>query len=236
MSNTVLLNNVDHKDLRVIAKRGAEYGDGVMFAVTFPSEFRSLQAHYPIVFHKSPDGATFAPIALLGLQDGQNLFLGPEGWHAAYVPLAIERQPFLIGTAGEELMIHIDLDSARVSRTEGEPVFLPHGGTTEFLERMNSVLLAIHQGLQSTPAFIAALLEHGLLESFVFDIELADGSQNRLAGFYTINEERLAELGGSALEQLHKGGHLQAIYMALASLSNLRVLVELRSRLQAGRA
>jgi len=236
MSNTVLLNNIDHKDLRVISKRGVEYGDGVMFAVTFPSEFRSLQAHYPIVFHKSPDGATFAPIALLGLQDGQNLFLGPEGWNAAYVPLAIERQPFLIGTAGEELMIHIDLDSARVSSTEGEPVFLPHGGTTEFLERMNSVLLAIHQGLQSTPAFIAALLEHGLLESFVFDIELADGSQNRLAGFYTINEERLAELGGSALERLHKGGHLQAIYMAVASLSNLRVLVELRSRLQAGRA
>ena len=69
-----------------------------------------------------------------------------------------------------ELMVHIDLDSPRVSRTDGEPLFREHGGTTEFLERMNSVLLAIHEGLDGTPPFVAALLEHELLESFVFDI------------------------------------------------------------------
>ncbi len=34
MSNHVLLNNVDHKDLRVIATRSAEYGDNVMLAAT----------------------------------------------------------------------------------------------------------------------------------------------------------------------------------------------------------
>ena len=91
---------------------------------------------------------------------------------------------------------------------------------------MNSVLLAIHQGLESTPPFMAALLEHDLLESFVLDIELDDGSQNRLAGFYIINEERLASLGGAALEKLSKAGHLQAAYMAIASLSNFRDLIE----------
>ena len=49
----MLLNNVDHKDLRVITTRGAEYGDDVMFALTFPAEFRNIQAHYPIVFRKT---------------------------------------------------------------------------------------------------------------------------------------------------------------------------------------
>ena len=206
MANTVLLNNVDHKDLRVITTRGAEYGDNVMFAVTFPAEFRSLQAHYPIVFRKSPDGTTFQPIALFGLQEGQNLFLRRQGWDATYLPLAIERLPFFIGIADEEMVVHVDLDSPRISTTRGDAVFLTHGGSSEFLERINSVLLAIHQGLESTPAFIAALLEHDLLESFVFDIELANGSRTRLAGFYTINEERLNALGGSALEQLLQGG------------------------------
>jgi hypothetical protein len=234
MTHTVLLNNVDHKDLRIITTRGAEYGDDVMFAVTFPDEFRNLQAHYPIVFRKSPDGTTFEPIALLGLQEGQNLFLDGRGWDANYLPLAIERLPFYIGMSGEELVVHVDLDSARIGTTEGEAVFLPHGGSTGFLERMTSVLLAIHEGLQSTPEFIAALLAHDLLEPFVFDVELADGARSRLSGFYTIDEERLQALGGDVLEQLSRAGHLQAAYMAVASLSQFRALVERLERIDAG--
>jgi hypothetical protein len=232
MTRNVLLNNVDHKDLRVITTRSADYGDNLMYCATFPAEFRSIQAHYPIVFHKTPDGQ-FQPLALFGFQEKQNLFLGRSGWDASYLPLMIERLPFLIGKSGDQMMVHVDLDSARVSRTAGEPVFLTHGGSSDFLERMNSVLLAIHQGLEGTAPFIAALLEHQLLESFVFDVQLADGSQNRLTGFYTIDEERLAGLGGGALEALSRAGHLQAAYMAIASLSNFRALIERQSRLHA---
>jgi hypothetical protein len=230
MTKTVLLNNVDHKDLRVITKRGFEFGDAVMSTITFPAEFRNLQAHYPIVFRKSNDGMSFEPIALFGFQEGENLFLSANGWDAPSVPLLIERQPFLIGNTGGELMMHIDLDSPRVSRTQGEAVFLPHGGNSDFLERMNSVLLSIHQGLQSTPAFISALMEHQLLESFVLDIELNDGSQNRLAGFYTINEDKVSNLNGVVLEQFNRAGYLQAIYMVIASLSNFRDLIERKNR------
>jgi SapC len=226
MTHTVLLNNVDHKDLRIVTERGAGYGDDVMFAVTFPAEFRNLQAHYPVVFRKSPDGTTFEPVALLGLREGQNLFLRGPGWDATYVPLAVDRLPFYIGMADDELVVHVDLDSARIGTTEGEAVFLPHGGSTAFLERMTSVLLAIHQGLQSNPAFIAALLAHDLLEPFVFEVERAGGARVHLAGFYTIDEERLQALGGDALAQLSRAGHLQAAYMAVASLSQLRALVE----------
>jgi hypothetical protein len=233
MSNPVLLNNVDHKNLHVITRRGAGYGDAVMFALTFPAEFRALQAHYPIVFRKAADGVAFEPLALLGFHEGENLFLDGERWDATYVPLAIERQPFLIGVDGDELMVHVDLASPRVASDGGEPVFLAHGGSTEFLERMNSTLLAIHQGLQGTPAFIAALLAFELLESFVLDIELDDGSQNRLAGFYTINEERLAKLDGETLASLHRAGYLQAVYMVIASLSNFRALIERKNRAHA---
>ena len=228
-----LLNNVDHKELRVITRRGAAYGNNVMFALAIPAEFRSLQMHYPIVFRKSDDGASFESIALFGLQEGENLFLDANGWDATDVPLAIERQPFLIGVNGDELLVHVDLDSPRVSRSEGEAVFLTHGGNTEYLERINSVLLALHQGLQSMPSFIAALLEHELIESFVLDIELSDGSEGRLAGLYTINEDKLNALGGAALERLHKNGYLHAIYMQVASMSNFRALIERKNRANA---
>jgi len=234
MPNPVLLNNVDHKDLRIVTARGARYGDNVMLAITFPSEFRKLQAHYPIVFRKGGDGIGFEAVALFGFQEGENLFLGKDGWDAAGLPLTIERQPFLIGINGQELMVNVDLDSPRVSRSDGEAVFLPHGGNSEFLENMNSTLLAIHEGLQSMQAFTAALLEHELLEAFVFDIELDDGSQNRLAGFYTINEERLAALRGDALARLNEAGYLQPVYMALASLAQFRGLIERKNRQHAG--
>jgi hypothetical protein len=234
MNTAVLLNNIDHKDVRVITARAAAYGDDVRFALTFPAEFRNVQACYPIVFHKTADGK-FQSIALFGFQDRENLFLGPNGWDAPYVPLTVERQPFLIGFRDREPLVHIDLASPRVSRTEGEALFRAHGGSTDFLERMSSVLLTIHQGLEAVPAFIDALLQHDLLESFVLDVELNDRSQHRLTGFYTINEERLGKLDTGGLERLHKSGYLQAIYMAIASLSHFRDLIERRNRLNAAR-
>jgi hypothetical protein len=230
MPNTVLLNNVDHKDLRVITQRGAEYGDNVSFALTFPSEFRALQSHYPIVFRKTGDGTSFEAIAVLGFVDGENLFLERGRWDATYIPLTIDRLPFLIGRNGDELMVHVDLDHPRVSRSAGEPVFLQYGGNTEFLEGVTRKLMDIHEGLQSAPAFMSALVSLELLEPFVLDIELDDGSQNRLAGFYTVNEERLAALDGATLERLNRAGYLQAIYMVVASLNNFRDLIDRKNR------
>jgi hypothetical protein len=226
MPRTVLLNNVDHQDLRVITRRGAEYGDGLMFAITFPAEFRQLQAHYPIVFAKTPEGRSFEPVALLGLEPGQNLFLGAQGWDAACVPLAVERLPFYIGTEGDELLVHVDLDSPRISSHEGEALFLPHGGSSPFLERMRSVLLALHEGAQGTPAFIEALLAHELLEPFALEVAREGAEPLRLNHFYTVHEERLRALPGPALESLSRAGHLQAAYMAMASLSQLRGLID----------
>jgi hypothetical protein len=234
MPRTVLLNNVDHQALRVNTQRSAALGDAVMTAVTFTSEFRSLQAHYPVVFRKTREGAPFEPVALLGFQEGENLFLGPAGWDAVTLPLAVERLPFYIGWDGEDPVVHIDVESPRVNTAEGEALFLPHGGSTEFLQRMSSVLLAIHQGLQSTPAFVAALLQHDLLEPFAFEAQGAPGEVLRLEGFYTVHEERLQALEGAALQSLSRAGHLQAAYMALASLAQLRALVERRKRLRAG--
>lgn len=230
MSLPALLNNVDHKDLRVVTAHGAQYGDNVMTALSFPHEFRNLQAHYPIVFFKSEETTGFYSAALLGFQEGENLFLGEGTWDAAYVPLTVARQPFLIGHVDGEMLLHVNLDSPRVSETEGEPVFLEYGGSTDFLEQMSSMLRAIHDGLEQAPAFHAALQEFNLLESFVFDVELLDGTQHRMAGCYTINEDRLRALDGRALEQLSRAGFLEPIYMVIASLSNLRALAERKRR------
>ena len=230
MAQHVLLNNIDHHDLRVITRKSEALGDAVMLAHTFPAEFRELQAHYPIVYQKTADGLSFQAVALLGLQPGQNLFLGPEGWDAAYIPLALQRQPFLIGRDGQGLQVHVDLDSPRLSRSEGEPLFLPQGGTTPYLQQVSAILGAIHEGVQQADDFLRALLANDLLEPFVLQTQDAQGQQQSLSGFYTLHEERLAALAAASLAELHQQGHLQAAYMMLASQSQFRSLIDRQAR------
>ena len=233
MTKHVLLNNVDHKDLKVITTRSAEYGDNKQCAITFSWEFRSIQAHYPIFFSKDAESGDFTAVAMLGFQDRENLFLRDNGWDASYVPLSIKREPFLIGyqesAAGgseREPVIHVDMDSLRISDSEGEAVFLAHGGVSPYLEETNSVLNTIREGYPVHQLFLKELVEHKLLEPFALDIELNDGSQNRLMGFHTINEETLYGLGGDVLADLNGKGFLLPIYMAVASLSNIRDLID----------
>ncbi len=229
MPNVTLLSNVEHKDLRVLTARGAQYGDDVMAVLTFPAEFRNVQTYYPIVFSRSREGV-FTPLALFGFKEKQNLFLreqeGRTTWDAHYVPLMIERQPFYIGQAANGKVIHVDLESPRLSRTEGEPLFREHGGNSEYLEKVGGMLATLERGVAATAPFVAALEEHNLLESFVIDIQLRDGAQHRFAGFHTVQEERLAKLSGDALGKLHEKGYLQAIFMVVASLSHFRDLID----------
>ncbi|MEH6433614.1 SapC family protein [Massilia sp. DD77] len=232
MPNIALLNNVDHKDLRIITANRPGLGDEVAWVTTFAQEFRLLQSDYPIIFRRAEGAVPFEAVALMGFTENENLFLGPEGWDAPAIPLMIARQPFLIGRKGDELMIQVDLDNPRVTRGdgEGEPVFLPHGGNSEYLQRVNAMLSVIHQGMEAEAGFLWALMKHELLETFALDITLDDGSQSRMSGFYTIHEERLAALSPAALHELHQAGHLAPIYYALASLSNFRGLIDRKNR------
>jgi hypothetical protein len=234
MTNHVLLNNVDHKDLKVITKRSAAYGDNVQAAITFFWEFRSIQTDYPIFFRKNGESGEFSAIAVFGFEDKENLFLSDAGWDASYIPLTIRREPFLIGFqqpepgagSGKEPVVHVDMDSPRLSDSEGETLFLAHGGISGHLEQINSILNTINEGYAVHQLFIKELVELDLLEALSLDIELKDGSQNRLMGFYSINEDVLTELDGDVLASLNEKGFLLPIYMALASLSSIRSLID----------
>jgi len=121
----------------------------------------------------------------------------------------------------------VDMSSKRVSLgAEGEAVFLPHGGTTDFTEHANSVLLTLHEGLQATTEFVQTLMAHDLLESFVLDVERPDGTRGELVGFYIIHEDRLAALDADTVALLHQADYLMPIYMAMASLSHFTTLIQ----------
>ncbi len=236
MSQYETLNTEQHRELRIKTAYGASLGDSIMYVMTYPMEFRDIQSCYPILFTKDPNTGGFYAAALLGLEADQNLFLTDDGWDATYVPALVQRQPFLIGTSGEgddrPPVVSLDLDHPRVSRDEGEALFNDDGEPSDFLNQKIALLDQLHRGLQHGDGFIDALLKHELLEQITLDLAFDDGSTQTLQGLYCIAEEQLYQLNGDVLESLNQAGYLQPIFMAVASLSRTRDLIERRNRLR----
>ncbi|WP_114953795.1 SapC family protein [Sphingosinicella terrae] len=234
MSRPELLNNVDHADLRVIIRHAAEFGDAVNQVLVFPTEYEELQREYPIFFRRDEQGE-FRSMVLLGLDRDENLFLGPSGWDARYVPAAQQRGPFTIGIQKGEPMVHVDRDHPRISRDEGEPLFLPHGGNAPYLDHVAALLRLIHQGHEVSGPMFAAFAELSLIRPVAVEIQLDAGEQYVVPDLHTIDEERLARLGGAELDRLHRGGFLRAAFMAASSVANVDRLIALKNRRREGR-
>jgi hypothetical protein len=238
MTQHVLLNSVEHKHIKVNTARSEALGDNLWFCPTFPAEFRPAQTYYPIFFHKDSQTGKFYPITLFGFKDNENLFLNEDGWDAGYIPLAVQRQPFLIGQQrfvedGVEQIqrvIHIDLDNPRVNETTGEALFLEFGGNTDYLDQVADMLETLHHGMSDAELFVDTLLTLDLIESVNIDVQLNDGSKHQMIGFYTISEETLNQLTGEQLASLHQNGYLQAIYMMIASQTRIRDLLNRKNK------
>ena len=187
MSQYEVLNKDKHRQLRIKTGYGAALGDAVMYAMTYPMEFRDIQSCYPILFTKDPNTGGFFAAAVLGFEADQNLFLQDDGWDASYVPAILRRQPFLIATGGdggnENPVVSLDLDHPRVSQDEGEAMFDSNGNPTEFLNQKIALLDKLHHGLQHSSGFVDTLLKHELLEQITLDIAFNDGSKEECAGF-----------------------------------------------------
>lgn len=240
MTNTALLNNIDHQDLKVITGHSAAFGDNINQALIFPTEFGEIQREYPIFFRKDSNG-DYQSVALLGFDKGENLFLAENGWRARYIPAIQRRGPFLIGLRQKQVdgelqtepMIHVDLDHPRVSRTEGESLFLDHGGNSPYLEHIAHILRVIHQGADIAKPMFAAFEEAGLIEPVSVEIKLNDREKYKLTDYHSIGAEKFAQLDGARLELLHKAGFLQAAFLVLSSLGNVHRLIDTKNRKQA---
>lgn len=236
MANHALLLADAHRDLRVRTDAGVAVGDAVMSCVTVPHEFRRVQNEYPILFRRDLERGSFTAHAMFGFESGENLFLDGARWDARYCPLAMAVRPFLIGRGtgeGDPSQVHVDLDSPRVAASagdEGVRVFDEHGRPSPYLENVAGQLGELDAGWRDAADFFAMLDRHGLIEPFTLEVTLDDGSQNNLAGWHIVNEDRLAGLDQTTLGELHAAGHLMPVFMALASLSNFTELIARKNR------
>ncbi|MFN3551513.1 MAG: SapC family protein [Novosphingobium meiothermophilum] len=241
MSTTThaVLDSLNHRNLRVQTRRSAALGDAVMACMVMPAEFRRAQAHYPIVFRRDLESGRLMALALFGFENGENLFLAPHGWDAAWIPLAHAVQPFLIGRSADPAatpQVHIDMASPRVvaSGEEGERLFNDMGQPAALLEQVAQQLGDLDAAYKASGAFFEAMERHGLIEPFTLEVPLPDGSSNSLVGFQTVNEDRLRELPGDVLGELNAQGHLMPLFMAVASIGRFSDLVARRNARDGG--
>lgn len=220
MTNIVLLNKVTHRDVTVDGRPSAAYGDNLRFAPVVVREFAQLVVHYPILFSKNPETGEFFCGAMLGFDEGENLFLDDWRERDVYRPLALQRMPFY--ARGPELAI--DLDHPRVGAEGGKPLFTENGEPTRYLKSIMWTFQDIKLGTEATQAFIQQLLQLKLLEPIEVEVEFDDGTRRHCLGLYTINQDALPQLPDPIVLNLFRCGALQLIYMMVSSLKHVPLL------------
>jgi hypothetical protein len=246
MHKIEVLNNITHEHLRVNPKFSADLGDNLASTITYVTEFSDVQKEYPILCRKSPDTGEYQAIVFFGLQKDENLFLAEmdaksqrfPGWRADYVPAVIARGPFSIGLQREIVngsethkpIVHIDMNHPKAVAKDGQALFLENGGHSRYLHHISKVLDTINDGMHLTKLMFDAFNQYQLLDDVVLDIEFQNEEKLKITGFETINVDKLARLNGEALEELNRSGFLQAAYFIVASMSNVRKLIDLKNR------
>jgi hypothetical protein len=220
MTQIVPLNKETHRSLKVDGRASAAYGDNRRFVQVIVKEFPLLLVHYPILFSKDSQTGQFYCGAMLGFDEGENLFLDEWQDREFYRPLTLQRGPFF--AQGSD--VAIDLDDPRVGAADGRPLFTDQGQPTRYLQSIIWAFQDLEPGVQMTKLFTARLLELKLIEPVDVEVELSDGSIRRCVGLYTIDQDMLLRLNDAVVVELYRRGYMRLIHYMIASQKQVAVM------------
>lgn len=207
---------------------------GVFVAAT---EIPQAVLEFPVLFvhtgERDPAGkATVSPIALLGLSQGENLFVEGTRWDARYIPAFIRRYPFLTANlrGAPTPGVMFDAGWSGFSEQAGEPLFEADDQPAPALQRAIEFLERFETEAQRTRLFCARLVELDLLEEMKADATLPDGATFSVDGFYVVDQDKLRTLDDAVVLEMHRNGMLMLLHLHVASTANLRAMVERKAR------
>jgi hypothetical protein len=194
-------------------------------------EFSRASAIYPIVFLEDTENDRFVPVVLLGLEDGENLFVEDGKWNASYIPAIIRRYPFALAKTGNDDMftICIDESSEYINEKEGEPLFNDKGEASEAMERVKKYLSELQQMEMFTAKFCEFLKSENMFTPLNMKVKVKDKIQN-LSGAYVINEERLNSFSDEKYLELRKNKYINVIFSHLSSLAQIERLLGFKDK------
>jgi hypothetical protein len=202
------------------------------------SEFQLVARDYPIVFTSGDGGKSFAPVALLGLQAGENLFCAGEAWAGeVYVPAYARRHPFCMARVNVDQVERkerlICVEKASVDEEHGEALFDAEGRASPKWSALERLLSEYEADLERSREMCALLVDYGVLEAFSMQASAdndAAASPVQLGGMHRASEKSLDSLNAAQLRNLMRKGVLARIYAHLLSLGNFARLLERRAR------
>ncbi|MBF0460795.1 MAG: SapC family protein [Magnetococcales bacterium] len=229
--NIVPVNAQRHAATRIKEMSSFLFASHFHIAYVTVHEFARAAATYPIIFIEDRAHDTFRPVALLGMTEGENLFVDAEGkWLSSYIPAIIRRYPFVLsqtGTDPGQFVVCIDEDCGLLSETEGSALFTETGQPTQVIENVKRYLSELQQLDLLTGQFTRFLTEHNMLTPMNMRVRESDQIKN-ISGCYVINEERLNNLSNDRFIDLRGKHYLPAIYAHLISLAQIERLAMLR--------
>ncbi|HEY6816701.1 MAG TPA: SapC family protein [Croceibacterium sp.] len=191
-------------------------------------EFSQAQRNFPIVFSA---GETPVPLALMGLNEGVNVFFDSEGAQTddAYVPAYIRRYPFLLARLrqdADEMSLCFDPSSDVLGEFEDGQALFADGEPTDHTKSLLSFCEQFEGAGARTQAFMEEINKAGLLMDGEVAIQQNDKPDQPYVyrGFKMINQEKLRELDAEQVKQWNDSGLLPLIYAHLFSLDLMRVI------------
>lgn len=188
------------------------------------SEFELACKNYPIVFiAASAEGTLLQSVALLGFNQGQNLFVHEDqSWEPHhYIPAFAKRHPFQLGVDAQQQtpLVFVEQNYPGLNHKEGMAFF---DGTepSDYLKQLLHALRTLQVELDQTQQWIMRLKEKGLLTERSIDLTAGDKTE-RLRGLWVVDTDRLSELEDEELAQMYHNGTLALIEQHRLSLNNL---------------
>jgi hypothetical protein len=232
--NLVPLDRERHKDLRLQSELSTlERVEGLNSLFLTAVEFADACKEFPVVFVRvgepPADGSPqpVAPLAVLGLKPGANLFVKDGRWMADYMPAYLRRYPFAMARIAEdEVAVCFDEQWRGFSTTEGTPLFAENGEPTEFTLNAKNFLESFERESDRTRMACNELQRLELLQDMRFEATLPSGEKIDVEGFLAVNEKKLAELPDEEVVRLHRNGLLALLEMHRVSLGNMARLAQ----------
>ena len=223
-----------HKSLGVNRVDGpfgfAKDGHAVPLAVT---EFSLAALTTPIIFV----GDDKMPLAVMGLNAGENLYLRDDGIFEAgvYVPAYIRRYPFVFAndSGANQMILCIDRAAEFISENPDLPFFNADNSPTEYTQNCIEFCNNYELERQRTNNFVQILKDLDLFElkSATHTPMSSDGvvgEPQTVAEFWGVSEEKLNALPAEKLTELRNNGALMQIYAHLISLNGWDKLIALQ--------
>lgn len=191
-------------------------------------EFAIVQRHYPIVFGV---GDNPAPLALIGLSEGQNLFVDEAGqWQKdAYVPAFVRRYPFMLAKLqpdSEELSLCFD-DQSGIVAVDGSEKLFEGTEPSETTKNILGFCEQFEQAVFRTRGFMDELAKLDMLIDGEVTIQQGDMTEPAIyRGFRMVAEEKLQNIRGDQARKMVQNGMLGLVYAHLFSLSQIANLFE----------